>query len=69
MAFKICRYPRILSLKISSLTCVEFLYVFSQCLREDGPEASKLNTLRHMVTADPLTFEKLTADPRLKSVA
>jgi len=25
-----------------------------------------LDTLRHMVTADPLTFEKLTADPKLK---
>jgi transposase-like protein len=28
-----------------------------------------LDTLRHMVTADPLTFEKLTADPSLKAVA
>src|SRR5712692_838035 len=28
-----------------------------------------LDTLRHMVTADPLTFEKLTADPKLKAVA
>ena len=28
-----------------------------------------LDTLRHMVTADPLTFEKLTADPKIKAVA
>lgn len=28
-----------------------------------------LDTLRHMVTADPLTFEKLIAKPKLKSVA
>ena len=28
-----------------------------------------IDTLRHMITADPLTFEKLTADPRLKAVA
>ena len=28
-----------------------------------------LDTLRHMVTADPLTFERLTADSRIKVVA
>jgi transposase-like protein len=28
-----------------------------------------VDTLRHMVTADPLTFENLTANPKLKSVA
>ena len=28
-----------------------------------------IDTLRHMVTADPLTFEKLTSNPKLKSVA
>jgi len=33
------------------------------------PSGDELNTLRHVVTADPLTFEKLTADPKLKAVA
>jgi transposase-like protein len=28
-----------------------------------------VDTLRHMVTADPLTFQNLTANPRLKAIA
>jgi transposase-like protein len=46
-------------------------YLDEMTFRFDRRKASDLfvDTLRHMVTADPLTFEKLTAKPKLKSVA
>jgi transposase-like protein len=46
-------------------------YLDEMSFRFDRRKRSDLwiDTLRHMVTADPLTFEKLTSDPKLKSVA
>lgn len=46
-------------------------YLDEMTFRFDRRNASDLfiDTLRHMVTADPLTFAKLTAKPKLKAVA
>lgn len=43
-------------------------YLDEMTFRFDRRKSSDLfvDTLRHMVTADPLTFEKLTSDPKLK---
>ena len=43
-------------------------YLDEMTFRFDRRKSSDLwvDTLRHMVTADPLTFEKLTADPKLR---